>query len=74
MNNTTVLFRLRILSAVIGFPCGAFIVEDHQKTVYAVRGGDRELALVYTSGADAMKAQAFCEAQGVPTSIVASIS
>lgn len=74
MNNNTVRFRLRILSAVIGFPPGAFIVEDHQRSVYAVRGGPRELAMVYTSGADAMKARDFCEAQGVSTSIVASIS
>lgn len=77
MNNTTVLFRLRILSLVPGLADHV----DHSFGSYVssvkggtVRGGDRESAACYPSGPVAMVAQAQCKASNIPTSIVASIS
>ena len=74
---TTVLFRLRILSLVPGLAdhvdhsFGSYVSSVKNRTV---RGGDRESAARYPSGAVAMEAQAQCAASNIPTSIVASLA
>jgi hypothetical protein len=69
--SSPVSFYLRTLPAKPGFPIRAWIVSD-ASTVEAVRGvADRKDAKRYASGADAVWAQARCEAAGVRVSIVA---